>query len=170
MKYLGIDNGLNGGIVLLNEDGIVIDTFNMPVLKMEKTEYDIDGIFKILKTIQVSYEHAEVKVYLEKAHVRPVQGIRAAFTTGYGLGIMQGILTSLGLSYEIVNPTVWMKDVFEGNYSKENKKYSMIFAQRKWPHIDWKQGKKNIHDGLTDAACIGYFGYLKNRKNTNDNK
>lgn len=162
MKYVGIDNGLNGGIVLLSDDGIVIDTFNMPVLKMEKTEYDIKGIVTILKGISNSYEYGTVKVYLEKAHVRPVQGIRAAFTTGYGLGIMQGILTSLGLSYEVVNPTVWMKDVFEGNYSKENKKYSMIFAQRKWPDTEWHRGKK-IHDGLTDAACIGYYGYLKNK-------
>lgn len=162
MKYLGIDNGLNGGIVVLNEDGIVVDTFNIPVLKMEKTEYDIPEISKILRGIYNSYEAGSVKVYLEKAHVRPVQGIRAAFTTGYGLGIMQGILTSLGLSYEVVNPTVWMKEVFEGNYSKENKKYSMIFAPRKWPHMNWKVGK-NVHDGLTDAACIGYYGYLKNK-------
>jgi len=162
MKYVGIDNGLNGGIVLLNEDGIVIDTFNMPVLKMEKTEYDIKGIVTILKGIYNSYEYGTVKVYLEKAHVRPVQGIRAAFTTGFGLGIMEGILESLGLSYEVVNPTVWMKSVFEGNYSKENKKYSMIFAQRKWPNTEWHKGK-NIHDGLTDAACIGYYGYLKNK-------
>lgn len=160
MIFVGIDNGLNGGIVVIDNSGKVIEVYNMPVLKLEKTEYDVQELARILFNIQDAYQ--DIVVFLEKAHVRPVQGIRAAFTTGYGLGLMQGILQSLEVGYEVVNPTVWMKVVFEGNYSKENKKYSTIFAQRKWPDIDWKRGK-NVHDGITDASCIAYYGYLKNK-------
>lgn len=163
MIFVGIDNGLNGGIVLVNNQGEAFETCIMPVIQLEKNEYNIKGISMFFKSIKERFGD-NIIVYLEKSHTRPVQGIRAAFTTGLGLGIMQGILETLQLSYEIVNPTTWMKVVFEGNYNKENKKYSMIFAQRKWPNIDWKRGK-NIHDGLTDAACIGYYGYLKNKGN-----
>lgn len=162
MNYIGIDNGLQGGIVVLNEKGNIVSTHFMPIIHLEKTEYDVFIIVKLLKDINKTYP--ENKVFLEKAHVRPIQGIRAAFTTGYGLGMMQAILTSLNMGYEVVNPTVWMKTVFEGNYNKENKKYSTIFSQRKWPETDWRLGK-NIHDGITDAACIAYYGYLKDKGN-----
>ena len=162
MIFVGIDNGLNGGIVVLDNDGKVIEVYNMPVLKLEKTEYDVQELASILSNIQHAYK--DIIVGLEKAHVRPVQGIRAAFTTGYGLGLMQGILQSLKVSYEVVNPTVWMKCVFEGNYSKENKKYSTIWASRRYPDVDWKQGKKNIHDGLTDSCAIAFYTFIKYNK------
>jgi hypothetical protein len=165
--YVGIDNGLAGGIVLLNDKCEIIEKWIMPVVKGEKTEFNIVEINRIFETIRYNYEN--VIVGLEKAHVRPVQGIRAAFTTGYCLGMFQGILTSKGLGYEVINPSVWMKKVFEGN-NTEDKKASVMFCQRKWPNENWHGTERStkIHDGMTDATCIAYFLYLKNKGVSNE--
>ena len=165
MIYTGIDNGLKGGIVVLDSNANVIQHIIMPVIKGKKDEYDIKelvSIFDSLKQID-----NDIRIYLEKAYVRPIQGIRAAFGTGFSLGMIQGILESKKISYEIVNPTVWMKAVFLGVYNKKEKKQSVLWAQRKWPNTDWRTTErcKVINDGLTDAAGIAYYGYLQNKGN-----
>lgn len=161
--YIGIDNGLNGGIVAINDSQEIIIKKVMPIIKGDKNDFDVHEIVKIFEELFDVYD-GQVFVMLEKAHVRPVQGIRAAFTTGFCFGIFQGVLESFGLSYEVVNPTVWMKTVFEGHNS-EDKKISIQWCQRKWPKEDWRATERSskIHDGLTDAAAISYYSYLKNR-------
>ena len=163
MIYLGFDNGLKGGLVCLNEKGEVVYQTIMPIIVSDKNEYDIKSIinvFDIIKSLD-----KDIKVCLEKSYVRPIQGIRAAFSTGYGYGIMQALLEVNKMSYEIVNPVMWMKLVFAGSYNKEEKKQSVLWAQRKWPEIDWKEkiNSKFPSDGKTDAAGIAYYCYLKER-------
>lgn len=159
--FVGIDNGLSGGIVVINEKQEVIQTHVMPVIKSESTTFDIVAISKIFDNLkQLGYP---IFVTLEKAHVRPIQGIRSAFTTGYCFGMFQGLLSAYGISYEVANPSIWMKKVFEGNNTTD-KKASIQWVLKKWPQGKWKQSERSTkyHDGLTDAAAIAYYGYLKN--------
>jgi hypothetical protein len=164
VMYLGIDGGLQGGIVTLNENCEVVRTFVMPIIKGDKTEFDIVEINRIFDTIIRDNKDSKdgIIIGLEKAHTRPVQGIRAAFTTGYCLGMFEGILTSRDLGYEIINPSVWMREVFKG-INSDDKKVSVMFCQRKWPGTNWRatERSKVIHNGLTDACCISYYMYLK---------
>jgi hypothetical protein len=160
--YLGIDNGLNGGLVVLDDNQNVIRKYVMPIIKGDKTEFDIVALNKILDEIQLLDEN--IYVGLEKAHVRPVQGIRAAFTTGFCLGMFQALLTSKGIGYEVINPSVWMKKVFEG-INSDDKKVSVMYCQRKWPQVDWRATERSskAQDGMTDAACIALYVYSKQR-------
>jgi hypothetical protein len=169
--YVGIDNGLNGGIVTLNDNCEVVRTFVMPIIKGDKTEFDVVEINRIIDTIIRDNKDMRdgIIIGLEKANVRPVQGIRAAFTTGFCLGMFEGMLTSRGLGYEIINPSVWMKKIFLG-INSEDKKASVMYCQRKWPETNWRatERSKVIHDGLTDACCIAYYMYLKNKGVNNE--
>ncbi len=160
MIYVGIDPGLSGGIVGIDENQKVVFQCVMPVIKGKKTEYNINKIIKIL-----SFENPQVvSVALEKQHVRPVSGKRACFTTGFGFGMLQAILECKQLPYEIVNPTVWMKEMFKGMDTKD-KKASIMFCQRKWPKEDWTATERSVkpHTGLTDAAVIALYCYRRNR-------
>lgn len=165
--FVGIDGGLNGGITVINHNLEIVYKLVMPVIKGDKVNFDIQKIkdfFNIvLKFKQDSGEF--IVIGLEKASVRPIQGIRAAFTTGYCYGMFEGILTSLGYGYEIVNPTVWMKKVFEGSDIKD-KKQSVMFCKRKWPNEDWcaTERSKKEHDGLTDSAGIAFYMFLKEKQ------
>jgi len=169
--YVGIDGGLQGGIVTLNEKCEVIRTFVMPIIKGDKIEFDVVEINRVFEQIIRDNNNTTegLIVGLEKAAVRPIQGIRAAFTTGLCLGLFEGILTSKGIGYEIINPSIWMKQIFKG-INSDDKKVSVMYCQRRWPTTNWKatERSKIIHTGLSDAVCIAYYMYLKNKGINNE--
>ncbi len=160
--FCGVDNGLNGGIVVIDKEQKIIGYTIMPVIKGKKTEYDIRGIINFFNNL---VEPDEVFVALEKAHVRPISGKRASFMTGFGYGLMQGLIESFGFSYEIVSPKDWQKEVLKGMNTGDTKKDSIMFCKRKWPNQSWTatEKSKKEHDGLTDAACVSLYGFRKNR-------
>lgn len=182
MIYIGIDNGLNGGIVAINEkqevisaddnilkysffdDDKLVFAWLMPIIKGQKGKiYDIKKIIEIFDYLQLSEE--KIFVVLEKAHIMPQNGGRANFTTGECYGIIKGILSSLNIPYEIVSAKIWQKDIFQGQTIKDTKQSSIMYCKNKFPNIDWRASKrcKNAHDGLTDAACMAVYCYRLNR-------
>ena len=159
MWYIGIDLGLSGGIVMLDENQKVINKFVMPIIKIKgKSQYDVGRIIEILNVP----EPADTFCCIEKAHVRPISGKRASFMTGFGFGLIQGILESIGISYEIVKPQTWMKEL---EIDSKDGKGSILFCQRKWPDVDWKATERciKVHDGLTDSCCLAFYSWRKNR-------
>jgi len=156
--YIGIDNGLDGGIVILNEKEEIVESIVMPTFKDKgKRTYDIYKLAEFFSTIDADID--DVRVALEQAHTRPVSGKRANFMTGYGYGVIQGILESFSIPYEIVSPQAWCKEL---NLSNKEKKGSVAFCQRYFPKVNFKVGKsKKSHDGLTDATCLAL--YIKRR-------
>lgn len=93
MHVLGIDPGVSGGAVLL-EDGLLVD-----FAKWEGEETFIT----FLKT------HADVidHVFIEKVHGTPVQTAGRAFTFGENAGFIRGAVMSFDLPFTLVPPQRW---------------------------------------------------------------
>jgi hypothetical protein len=164
MLYVGIDNGLSGGITVLDKDKKIIYSQIMPVIKGKHTEYNVPSIilqFQLLLGVD-----KDLYVVLEKAHPRPICGKRACFTLGFGYGVMQGILGSLKIPYEIVSPNDWMKVVFLG-MDRTDEKLSIKWVQRLYPDYDWTATERSriLHDGKTDSAAIAYYAWMRNHIN-----
>ena len=157
---IGIDNGMKGGIVCLDGFEKIILNIPMPVIGSKKKEYHIKHIKDILG--QLSQTHKCI-CFLEKAQPQGNNGPKQAFKTGFGYGVLQGILSTLEIPFQIVAPKVWQKKVFEGLNTDDKKLASALFCQRKWPKESWKATERctTIHDGMTDAACIAYYGAKK---------
>lgn len=158
MRICGVDPGKSGGITVL-ENGIVIFTTVMPVIKSSKRkpEYDIGRIVDIFK------EWKPDITYIEKALLHPKSGKSAYFGNGFSNGMIQGILSALGFPYNIVNPVIWQKAIFAGMPQKDTKQASIMYARRKEPVIDWRASEKSAvyHDGKTDSYAIAIFGMMK---------
>ena len=154
MNYIGIDNGLDGGIVILNDQMKILYKCVMPVLGSSKREYDMITIANVLR------KYPGAQVVLERAQPHFRDGKKQLFKTGHGFGIIQGILTALQLQYIIVAPKDWQKQVFKGLNTDDTKLASALFCQQKWPTEDWRRSDKatKLHDGMTDAACMAYYG------------
>ena len=162
MIYVGIDNGLNGGIVAIDDNQDVIFNQIMPVIKGSKTEYNEIGLSFMLEDLK---KKDSVRVVLEKAHVRPVSGKRACFMNGVGYGIMRGVLASLRISYQIVSPKEWQKDVLKDT-GNDTKLASIQYCLKRYPNQHWPATLKSSksHDGKTDACCMAVYCYrLYNR-------
>ena len=158
IKYtIGFDNGMKGGIVILNNLGDIELNIPMPVMGTKKKEYDMKQIKDILEQ---KNQMGNCIAILEKAQPQFRDGSKQAFKTGFGYGTLQGMLVALEISFQIVAPKIWQKKVFEGLNTEDTKLASALFCQRKWPKEDWKATQRctKIHDGMTDAACIAYYG------------
>lgn len=163
--FVGIDGGLNGGIVVIDDTQKVLVKGIMPTIKVKgKKEFDVNGIVNLFLNLKKTYGK-EIHVALEQAHVRPISGKRACFTTGGGYYLIRGILTALGISYEIVPPKKWQKEILEG-LGSDTKAASIMYCKQKWPQVHWAATERSTkgHDGLTDAACMSIYCFRRNSK------
>lgn len=163
--FVGIDGGLNGGIVVIDDTQVVLHKYIMPTIKLRgKKEFDINSIVDIFCRLKSKYGK-DIHVALEHAHVRPVSGKRACFTTGGGYYLLQGVLSCLGISFEIVPPKKWQKELLSG-LGTDTKQASIMYCRQKWPHISWTptERSKKDHDGLTDAAGLAVYAFRRNKK------
>ncbi len=165
MRYIGIDNGKDGAVVVIDETGRVLEKHVAPVIGDGKREYDVSAMVRILKP----YEHSLVGgltfsdgafCWLEAAQAMPKQGVSSTFSIGLGYGLWQGILTALGIPFATVRPRIWQDQMFRGINHDDTKKASALIASRLSPDTDWRASDrcKIPHDGLTDAYCIAEYG------------
>ena len=162
--FIGLDVGLSGGIVVIDETQKIIGKWIMPTIKSKgKTEYNVQEIVDIFTRINGSLINSCWHVILEKEHARPISGKRASFMLGFGYGLMQGILESLHVSYEIVSPQDWMKEL---NINSKDEKGSIKYCQRMFPNEDFRATERCtvIHDGITDALCMSLIAYRRNKR------
>lgn len=160
MIFVGVDGGKKGGIVVLSDKGNIIMQSIMPIHKGKKAEYDIAGISDIFKRLKE--EHSKVNVFLEKALILPVSGRISIASTSFCNGVIQGVLTALNISYQIISSKEWQKEVLKGLNQTDTKQASIMFCQRKFPDADFRATTRavKVSDGLTDATCIAYYGFL----------
>ena len=155
MLICGVDNGLDGGLVILDGTKIVAREI-MPTINVKdgKREYDSFNIIKIFQ--QFKPEH----VFIERAQAMPGQGVTSMFSIGLGHGILRGILAGLALPHSLVHPRAWQSAMFRDLPKTDTKAMSAIVCGRLWPTEDWRASPrcKKAHDWLTDAALIAEFG------------
>lgn len=159
--YIGVDNGLAGGIAAYFGTGELRVT-PMPVVgvksaKGNKNEYHIPAILQWFDQLPC----APKMVVLEKAQAFPGQGVVSMFGVGRGFGIIEGILAARKFPYTIVAPKTWQKKMFEGVAHMDTKQASVLVAQRLFPDTIFTGTERSvkIKDGLTDAALMAMYGY-----------
>lgn len=168
MIYIGIDNGKDGAIVYLDEKGRIINKQKTPLFKAStkggkkqgKDEYDILSMRNNLMAHLIKEPHPFVMI--EKAQAMPaiMGGSAANYQRGLSFGLWQGLLVGLGISYGVVTPQAWMKEMLAGINTEDTKQAACIAAQRLWPQEDWRRSAlgKKPDEGFIDAALIGEYG------------
>jgi crossover junction endodeoxyribonuclease RuvC len=156
---IGIDNGLDGGIVAIASDGLLISSVT-PTLGTGKRSYDVQHMADTLRDVVDANAGGDCMAFLERAQAMPGQGVSSMFSIGFGFGIWQGLLTALRVPFEIVSPRKWQNEMFVGINRTDTKAASALVAQRLRPDVDWRASPRcrKPHDGLTDAYCIAEYG------------
>jgi hypothetical protein len=153
VRYVGIDPGQSGGLVLLNVKGFPLEYAGMPeteadlwlLLSRWSQEAGIDGI------------HA----YLEKVRSSPQMSKGSIFVFGWGYGGLRMALIAAGIPFDEVAPQKWQK--FLGVRDKtgaralkdvdttEKKNRHKARAQELFPML-------KITHKIADAALIAEYG------------
>ena len=156
--YAGIDVGFSGGISIIDNDSKIIETIPMPILKTKvknksKSEYDLKSIIKIFK----KYEFRMVGLEIQQAF--KMQGVVSMFKIGRGFGLLEGIISALGIPYTLIKPKIWQSTMFMGLPKDDSKTLSILVAERIWPEHDFRNSERctNISDGLTDSSLMAEY-------------
>ena len=112
MMIIGIDVGKNGGIAIWMND-----KYNS--IKMPETTADMYSYLSKCKDMAKS-KNVSIRAYLELVHAMPNEGVKSAFSFGKNFGELQGILTSLEISFETVSPQKWMNVIGKPTYPTLN--------------------------------------------------
>jgi crossover junction endodeoxyribonuclease RuvC len=153
---LGIDPGLSGGIAALHGSEILClaDLPSIAVTRGKRTrrEYLPGELVEIVRSILAQVHGAtEVLALVERVHSMPGQGVASSFAFGLGTGLIVGVLATLHVAFEWVEPRAWKRGV--GLLQGSDKGASLELAQRLYPTAEI--GRK---DGRAEALLIARFG------------
>jgi len=175
---IGIDGGLHGAVVGINNSLEVVGYFDTPIIDLGKKgkggKVGTNNAFvesEMVSKLRLllghgggsHYVNCGVSVFLEKAQSMPKQGIVSTFKTGEGFGLWLGILAALQCSYEVVAVKTWQKRVMVGVTGLDPKAKSISRCQRLFPGLPLTKPKGKVAslDGRADAALIAYYGLLE---------
>lgn len=159
---VGIDNGLDGGLVAVNSDGIV-GKRPMPTLKLGKgREVCALGVRSWLA------EYRGATILLEQAG-KHAAGVLSLCSTWHTFGAIKAVLTLDGHRFEIVPPqrwqqAFWTRPKMAKGVKFDTKAAALAAANRLWPGEEWTKSDRSRkpHDGMIDAALIAEWGRRNN--------
>lgn len=152
-RFIGVDPGKTGGVVVISETGVVE---HMEV--MDDVKWFSDFIKSELKT-----DKKTTMVFMEKAQSFPRQGLVSTFNYAQGFGELVGVLIAHNAVFELVPPQAWTKVMHAGANGDRPKQKSREVVKRLFPDMDFREytAKAKQHDGLIDALLIAEFGRRK---------
>ncbi len=142
--YVGIDPGKSGAIVFINEMSTIFLIYEMPVIGKEYDEHAIKSILKKFKNVHVIIENVQPSKEF---------GLASSSSLLECKGLLRGICVGLGLTYTLVSPKTWQKEMWQGIkpvqkktnrkrkdgtfvYKTDPKPTSEVAAKRLFPEID----------------------------------
>ena len=153
--YIGVDNGVSGGVAIIDQEGRLKDSLLIPTKKIgDMKTIELYGVGFYLEPY---WRLGKINVTLEQGQKQPLFGCKGNFANGYFFGLMEGWLIANKLSYSLTNPRTWQEVIFKDirGYTKgkknDTKSLSLEYCRRKFPTHDIKD------HNISDAVCIAMY-------------
>ena len=152
MIKIGIDPGLSGAIVVL-EDDLPTEWYRMPTMKTgSANRVNAAALAAIIR--RTIFDDEETRAYVELVSSMPGQGVASMFSFGHSAGVIQGVLGAYRMPVKMVTPQSWKK---RAGLIGKDKEASRTLAIQMWPN--WRDlDKKGVGQAYADAAFIALFG------------
>jgi len=169
MTYCGVDPGLDGAFGIIEAEhvyGIPMPTF-WYTLKSGKRrrQYDYIAIRKILEVRKDAIVTIEQQIPLplvfEKANgIKQKQRATSLFTTGYGFGVLMGMLAAIDITTHLVHPKTWQAAFFKRDPEKTTKEQALEVVKVLFSNVDLFASERSTvpHMGIVDAVLIAEYG------------
>lgn len=151
MIFIGIDPGKSGALAVLYTDE------NKNHINHNLAVFDENDYIDILT--ECSKQNTNIICCLEKVSSMPKQGVVSMFSFGMNFGFIQGILSTLKISYELVVPSKWKKEFSVTS----DKNTSIQVAKRLFPNVNLRRTDrcKKDHDGMAEALLMAEYARRK---------
>jgi crossover junction endodeoxyribonuclease RuvC len=147
--YLGIDPGSSSGCLCL------LGKHSEFIKCLELSKYNESEVFDFLE----KHKSNTIFAFLEKVHSMPGQGVSSAFKFGENYGFLKGVLVSLRIPFNEVQPSSWMKF-----YGMKREKEESKPQWKKRLHMRAKQlfPDMKLTRDMADAVLISYYCKVSN--------
>jgi crossover junction endodeoxyribonuclease RuvC len=154
MRRIGIDPGISGAIVVL-EDNIPVEWSLMPTMKIgSQNRVNAVALAALIREYAHRYPEQPTFAYVEQVHAMPKQGVSSMFSFGHSCGVIAGVLGAFEIPVTYVTPQMWKMRAHLTNKDKDS---ARSLAIQMWPH--WRElDKKGAGQALADAALIARYG------------
>ena len=164
--FIGIDTGINGAAVALDEYGEILGMIALPHIK-EVPCYRKDKTRSVLD-VQALDKWFECFTDIERIVVEESpsygMGVTSAYTSGYNSGRLHALCVQWmgNTDFITVAPKTWQKGLFgalieesDENWSKER---SIRLAQMRHGTLTVYESPKRTSDGFADASHLAEWG------------
>lgn len=161
MIYIGIDNGLSGGIVAVESPGEIVASIVMPTRgKSKGNEVNTEAVTEFLSGLWGN----GITVILETPG-KFAKGVQAISSMWDSYGAIRGVLESRGIRHHRITPQAWQKVMLVGCKTGDTKPAALLRAKQLWPGENWLETPrcKVPHMGLVDAALIAEYGRITDK-------
>lgn len=162
-RFVGIDPGTTGAVVVLDECENLMGCNMMPIQKIEKrSEVNGFGLASLLCGSDFGADPDRTLITVEAQ--RPFgMGRTSAFTYGKNYGAILAIASALEIRTMRYMPRDWQRELLDFSPGCDTKELATAFALGKWPTLEQVlRLKKN--QGIADAACIALYGLRMYRR------
>ena len=142
MIWIGIDPGAKGGYAWIWDDTIRA----MP--------WDDEFFVQDMKCLVATKER--IMAAVEKVGAVHGNGIVSMFNFGKNAGYIEGVLSALGIPYQLVPPAKWKK---EFSLIGKDKQASIITCRKLFPELDLKRTERcrTDSDGLAESTLLACY-------------
>ena len=146
MIWIGVDPGAKGGYAVISKSEMGQAIF----------AYPWDDTFFVAEMQALSHTGNGIVAAVEKVGAMPHQGVSSMFSFGQSYGFIQGVLTALGIPYQLIPPRKWKAEFGLLNTSKED---SVRVAKRLFPGVNLLPSERcrKDSDGMSDSLLMAEY-------------
>lgn len=126
--YIGVDPGKKGAFA-------VIDGPNREAFAWSDSEF---AAFMAQYSDAARARRCNIVAAVEKVGARPHQGVVSTFSFGKSAGFIEGVLTAVGIPFQLVTPQKWKADFGLDS----DKKKSIAVCKQLFPNLDLKRTER----------------------------
>lgn len=153
MNMIGIDPGLTGAIAVIDADGLA-RVWDMPTVgRGAKGRQTVNAAELAALLRGIMTESGRVTAIVEDVAARPGQGVASMFRFGQSVGVVQGVLATLGIPAEYITPAKWKRTAGLIGCHKDASRARAIDL---YPYLPLALKK---HCGRADALLIARYGH-----------
>ena len=156
MHICGIDPGKTGGIVLIDQNGNLVEKSVIPTIGKEIDYTDLKDLLEHYNSID---EH--LHAFIERVNAFRAASRTSSFEFGRVFGGLEASLRIMDIPTTYVSPKQWTKEIHKGIMNKlKAKEKSKLAYRRLFPSVNLKKSDqcKQPHEGLIDALLIAEYG------------
>ena len=151
MIFIGVDPGKSGGYAIIAESDVGKSAHVYP--------WDDAQFAKQMAALMQVRIRGRIVAAVEKVGAMPGQGVTSMFSFGKSAGYIEGVLTALGIPYQLVLPKKWKAEFALG----KDKQASIVTCRKLFPGVSLRATDRcrTDSDGMAEALLMAEYARRK---------